>query len=209
MDENEREEHAGFPSEPLTEESVTDPSDAGTEETRGFDITKELYDWAQALVFSISLIVVLFTFFFRIIGVDGASMEPTLYNNDKVVVTNMFYTPKQGDVIVLLKKSFLDEPLVKRVIATEGQTVDIDFIAHEVRVDGVLLDEPYVKAPISRPGDIEFPVTVPEGCVFVLGDNRNNSADSRLSKIGMVDERCILGRVIYRIYPFDSIGGIK
>lgn len=193
----------------MSEEDSAGLPVSGHEEIRGLDIAKELYDWAQALVFSIVFIVVLFTFFVRIIGVDGASMEPTLYNNDKIVVTNMFYTPKQGDIIVLRKKSFLDEPLVKRVIATEGQTVDIDFITHEVRVDGVLLDEPYIKAPTSRAGDVVFPVTVPEGFVFVLGDNRNNSADSRLSSLGMIDMRYILGHVIYRVFPFDEIGIIK
>jgi len=209
MDDNKRDEYINDPSEPMSEDDLTGLPDSENEESRGLDIAKELYDWAQALVFSIVFIVVLFTFFVRIIGVDGPSMEPTLYNNDKIVLTNMFYTPKQGDIIVFRKKSFLDEPLVKRVIATEGQTVDIDFITHEVRVDGVLLDEPYIKAPISRAGDVVFPVTVPEGYVFVLGDNRNNSADSRLSSLGMIDMRYILGHVIYRVYPFDEIGAIN
>jgi signal peptidase I len=183
-------------------------NDAAKTEGQGFDFAGELYDWAQALVYSIVFIVVLFTFLVRIIGVDGESMEPTLHNNDKIVITNLFYSPKQGDVIVLRKKSFLEEPIVKRVIATEGQTVNIDFISHKVWVDGVLLDEPYIKAPIAKAGDVVFPVTVPKGFIFVLGDNRNNSADSRLTRVGMIDMRYVLGHVIYRVFPFDNIGGI-
>ncbi|MGI6576728.1 MAG: signal peptidase I [Eubacteriales bacterium] len=161
-----------------------------------FGFVGELYEWAQALVFSVVFVVVLFTFFVRIIGVDGTSMEPTLYNNDKIMVSNILYTPKQGDIIVLRKESFIDEPIVKRVIATEGQTVDIDFISHKVWVDGQLLEEPYIKEPTAREGDMSFPLTVPEGYIFVLGDNRNNSADSRMSRLGVVDNRYVLGRVI-------------
>ena len=172
-------------------------------------VAVELYEWAQALVYSVVFVVVLFTFFVRIIGVDGTSMIPTLQHNDKIVVTNMFYEPSQGDIIVLRKESFLEEPIVKRVIATEGQTVDIDFISHNVYVDGIRLDEPYIKAPTTREGDVSFPVTVPEGFVFVLGDNRNNSADSRISRLGMVDERYILGRVVFRVYPMNKIGKVE
>lgn len=174
-----------------------------------FDMTRELFDWAQSLIYSIVFIVVLFTFVVRIIGVDGASMEPTLHHNDKIVVTNLFYTPHQGDVIVLRKESFLQEPIVKRIIATGGQTVNIDFITHQIWVDGVLLDEPYIKAPIAKEGDMTFPATVPEGSVFVLGDNRNNSADSRFTRVGMIDNRYILGHVIFRVFPFNQIGRIQ
>lgn len=175
----------------------------------GHRFARELYEWAQALVYSVVFVVVLFTFFVRVIGVDGTSMEPTLYNNDKIVVTNIMYTPKQGDIVVLRKKSFIERPIVKRVIATEGQTVDIDFISHMVWVDGELLEEPYIKAPTAREGDMEFPLTVPEGCIFVLGDNRNNSADSRMSRLGVVDDRYVLGHVIFRVYPIGGIGKVE
>lgn len=181
----------------------------GAEKETKRGIAVELYEWAQALVYSVVFVVVLFTFFVRIIGVDGTSMIPTLQHNDKIVVTNMFYEPSQGDIIVLRKESFLEEPIVKRVIATEGQTVDIDFISHNVYVDGIRLDEPYINAPTTREGDVSFPVTVPEGFVFVLGDNRNNSADSRISRLGMVDERYILGRVVFRVYPMNKIGKVE
>ena len=180
-----------------------------TEAEQKYGFAGELYEWAQALVYSVVFVVVLFTFIVRIIGVDGTSMVPTLQDKDKIVVTNMFYTPEQGDIIVLRKKSFIEEPIVKRVIATEGQTVDIDYISHNVYVDGIRLDEPYINAPTSREGDVSFPISVPEGCVFVLGDNRNNSADSRISRLGVVDERFILGRVIFRVYPINQIGNIE
>ena len=187
---------------------IIQQSDGAEKETKR-GIAVELYEWAQALVYSVVFVVVLFTFFVRIIGVDGTSMIPTLQHNDKIVVTNMFYEPSQGDIIVLRKESFLEEPIVKRVIATEGQTVDIDFISHNVYVDGIRLDEPYIKAPTTSEGDVSFPVTVPEGFVFVLGDNRNNSADSRISRLGMVDERYILGRVVFRVYPMNKIGKVE
>jgi len=188
------------------EESPDLPGGLSTGE---YGFAGELYEWAQALVYSVVFVVVLFTFFVRIIGVDGTSMEPTLHDSDKIVVTNILYTPKQGDIVVLRKKSFVEKPIVKRVIATEGQTVDIDFVTHKVWVDGELLEEPYIKAPTSREGDMTFPVTVPEGCIFVLGDNRNNSADSRLSRLGVVDNRYVLGRVIFRVYPFGKAGKVE
>ena len=128
---------------------IIQQSDGAEKETKR-GIAVELYEWAQALVYSVVFVVVLFTFFVRIIGVDGTSMIPTLQHNDKIVVTNMFYEPSQGDIIVLRKESFLEEPIVKRVIATEGQTVDIDFISHNVYVDGIRLDEPYIK--LQPPG---------------------------------------------------------
>ncbi len=172
-------------------------------------ITGEIYDWAQALVFSLVFIVILFTFFFRIISVVGTSMVPTLHENDKIVVSNLFYQPAPGDIVVLRKDTFMSEPIVKRVIAVEGQTVDIDFISHKVSVDGITLDEPYINALTATRGDVEFPIKVPEGCIFVLGDNRNKSTDSRWSEPGMIDTRYILGKVIFRVYPFDGVGRVE
>lgn len=185
----------------------------------------ELFDWAQALVTSIILVGVVFSFVARVIGVDGPSMENTLFGegpgrvSQKLVISKLFYTPKQGDIIIFTKKdihktlqnSDEDQPLVKRVIATGGQTVDINFNTHEVYVDDVLLDEPYIKEPISsdRRGDIQYPFTVPEGQVFVMGDNRNVSADSRDSRVGTVDTRYILGKVLLRVWPLEDFGVVK
>ena len=146
--------------------------------------------------------------------------EYTLLEGQKVIITNLFYEPKVGDIVVVSRNTFNDVhnieqssmPIIKRVIATEGQTVDIDFTTGIVYVDGKALDEPYTKTPTNVKHDIEFPVIVDEGCIFVLGDNRNESLDSRSSRIGdygMVDTRYVLGHAIYRIFPFDAVGGLK
>ncbi len=169
----------------------------------------ELYDWLQCLVTALVGCILVFLFIGRVIGVDGNSMNPTLLNNDKIIISNLFYEPKIGDVIVLTKRSFSSEPIVKRVIATEGQTIDIDFDTGEVWRDGKLLDEPYINEPTHRYYDVNFPATVPEGCIFVMGDNRNRSTDSRASSIGFVDKRCILGRVYCEILPLSRLGTVK
>jgi len=169
----------------------------------------ELFDWIQCLVSALIFCVLLFTFFVRTIGVIGHSMEPTFHNGDRVVISNLFYTPKQGDVVVLRKDSFQAEPIIKRVIATEGQLVDIDFEAGIVYVDGVPLDEPYTAEPTNERLDFEGEIQVPENCVFVMGDNRNKSTDSRRDTIGCVDERYIIGRVLLRVLPFSDFGVVE
>ena len=133
-------------------------------------------------------------------------MESTLFSRDRVLISNLFYTPEQGDIVVFRKASYKEEALIKRVIALEGQTVDIDFEEGLVYVDGVALNEPYVNTPTNMQLDFEGEITVPEGCVFVLGDNRNKSNDSRDDRIGCIDERFILGRVVLRITPLSHFG---
>ena len=133
-------------------------------------------------------------------------MVPTLQDKDIMIVSNLGYTPARGDVVVLNKKSFTYGPIVKRIIATEGQTVDIDFENGIVYVDGQPLDEPYIFEPTHNSNaqyglSLEYPVTVPENCVFFMGDNRNHSSDSRISYVGCADRSCILGRVLLRIIP--------
>lgn len=173
-------------------------------------LSAELYSWTHEIVTCIAFVVLLFIFVVRVLGVDGSSMLPTLHHNDKVVLlSSVFYTPQKGDIVVFTQESFNENPLVKRVIAVEGQTVDIDFVTHEVWVDGILQDEPYINEPTALQLDVEFPVTVPQGCIFVMGDNRNHSSDSRLSTIGMVDTRCVIGKVLVVIYPFNRIGVVK
>ncbi|HIW16460.1 MAG TPA: signal peptidase I [Firmicutes bacterium] len=168
----------------------------------------EIYDWLQCIVYALVVCVIVFVFFFRTIDVMGHSMEPTLQNGDKLIVSNMFYTPQYGDIVVLRKESFGEQAIVKRVIATEGQTVDIDFDEGIVYVDGVALDEPYIAEATRRPLDFNGEVTVPEGCVFVLGDNRNRSNDSRDADIGMVDTRYIIGRALIRVFPLSEFGPV-
>lgn len=166
----------------------------------------DLYEWLDSVVYATVAVVLVLSFAFRMIGVIGASMEPTLHEQERVLMVNPIRSPRQGDVVVFDK---LKEPYVKRVIATAGQTVDIDFLTCEVRVDGVLLDEPYINEPTRRREDVTFPLTVPEGHVFVMGDNRNHSSDSRSSAIGCVDTRMIIGRVTCRLLPLEAFGKIE
>lgn len=168
----------------------------------------EAYEWLESIVTAIVACILIFIFAFRIVNVDGSSMVPTLHDADKVVISRLFYTPKQGDIVVLTQKSFSDSSIVKRVIATGGQTVDIDFEEGVVYVDGVALDEPYIAEKTHLRSDLKFPVTVEEGSIFCMGDNRNRSTDSRNSRIGTIDEGCVLGRVMFRIWPFSDFGKV-
>ncbi len=168
-----------------------------------------LYSWLQPLLFALTVLFLATIFLGRLIGVEGDSMLPTLHNKDLLVLQSIGYTPKAGDVVVLAEQSFRDgTPIVKRVIATENQRVDIDYAANTVTVDGVVLDEPYLGEPmVEKTWAVNNHVTVPEGCIFVLGDNRNNSSDSRNPEVGMVDARCVLGRAVWRLIPFGGIAG--
>lgn len=167
-----------------------------------------LYDWADALVYALIAIVLLFTLVVRMTGVIGDSMKPTLHENDKLMISNLFYTPKQGDIVVVTKKAFREEPIVKRVIAVAGQTVNIDFETGQVFVDGILQEETYIAEATTRKGDVEFPLYVQEGYLFVMGDNRNHSTDSRFSEVGLIDERMVLGKVLFRLFPLNDIGSV-
>ena len=181
---------------------------------------RDLYEWTQALVCSVLAVVLLFTFVVRLIGVDGHSMVPTLQDGDRLLVLNALWDSDYayGDIVVLRKESFMEEPIVKRVIATEGQTVDIDFASGSVYVDGELLEEDYINEPTYVEEGTEFPLTVPEGSIFVMGDNRNHSSDSRSSDLGTVDTRYVIGRAVFLLFPgadettgerdFGRIGGI-
>ena len=162
------------------------------------------YEWVQALVCSVLTVVLIFTFVVRIVRVSGESMRETLQDQDMLVVLNNWLcgTYEQGDIVILQRDDFYGgEPIVKRVIATEGQTVDIDFDAGVVYVDGTALEEPYTREPTWTQEGTEFPLTVPEGSIFVMGDNRNDSDDSRDSALGPVDTRCVLGRALLLAVP--------
>ena len=180
-----------------TEES-TEKTGGGGKSTEDGKI--DIYDFIQCVITAVVIGIMIFVFAFRVIGVDGRSMYSTLHHGDKVIVSGLFYTPKQGDIIIL-KTEMYEKPLVKRIIATENQTVNIDFQSGIVYVDGQALDEPYTYEPTYVDEGFEGPVTVPEGCVFVMGDNRNDSNDSRYSKIGFIDERAIFGKVYFLIFP--------
>lgn len=169
------------------------------------------YEWVEALISSLIAVVILFTFLFRVVNVSGPSMLPTLQSNDRVVLSSYFYKPHRGDVIVITHTQKLREPIIKRVIALENQVVNIDFKTGVVFVDGVALDESaYIPNGITtQPSDYAYPLQVPPGHVFVLGDNRSVSNDSRFSDVGMVDERYILGKAEIIVFPFDRFEKIK
>lgn len=180
---------------------------------------KEISDWLEVVITAVISVVIIFTLFFRVATIDGPSMKETLHHGDKVIITNFAYTPKNSDIVVISRnynntlEGVIDSqmPIIKRVIATEGQTVDIDFEKGIVYVDGKALDEPYTSSPTTRQFDVEFPLTVSPDCIFVLGDNRNDSLDSRDSSIGldgMIDTRYVLGKAVYRIFPLDDFGGL-
>ena len=166
--------------------------------------SKNILSYLHDLVFGLVAILFIFMFVFRILVVSGPSMQQTLVDGDcLILVSNIFYNnPKYGDIVVASKDSFKNgEPIIKRVIATEGQTVNIDFESGIVYVDDVPLDEPYTSTPTNLYEGISFPVVVEEGCVFLLGDNRNDSNDSRSTSIGQIDKREILGKVLFLVLP--------
>ena len=190
---------------------------ASTQETvRG----QNVFEWYEALISAALVLVLVFSLFFRIIQVDGESMVPTLQNGDKLIVWGAGYEPQRGDVVIVDSYTAYGKPLVKRVIAKGGQTVRIDCQTGTVFVDGKQLTERYAVLLDSAGHDSGvvqqyptygydretrmFEVTVPEGHLFVMGDNRNHSTDSRTTIVGMVDGRRVLGRVILRLSPFTT-----
>lgn len=169
------------------------------EEPKGF--TPFLYDVVDSVKGAVIFALIVFAVAFRVIGVEGDSMYPTLHDGDWVAVSGISLNIDRGDIVIVTQPWERNVPIVKRVIAVGGDTVDIDFTNGEVYVNGELLDEPYINEATTLSYDVEFPLTVEEGKVFVMGDNRNDSLDSRSTKIGMIDERYILGEVYMRIYP--------
>ena len=165
---------------------------------------RDLYEWVQALVCSVLTVVLVFTFGIRLIGVDGHSMVPTLQDGDRLLVTTSLLSGdyEYGDIVIIQKGAFAGgEPIVKRVIATGGQTVDIDFETGAVYVDGTLLEEDYINELTFVEEGTEFPLTVPEGSIFVMGDNRNHSSDSRDASLGTVDTRYVIGKAVFLAFP--------
>lgn len=172
----------------------------------------DLFYWMQTLISVLIALILIFSLVGRVIEVKGSSMLPTLHEGDLMLLQSIGYTPKQGDVVVLRKDAFMEEPIVKRVIAVGGQHVTVDYDTNAVYVDGMALDEPYINEMMVdsyRPDMCVVDVDVPEGSVYVLGDNRNHSSDSRHIDLGTVDERYILGHVLCVVFPFQDFGIVK
>lgn len=170
----------------------------------------DVFEWVQMLALYFSVAMLILSVFFTHSPVNGLSMSPTLTQNDLLIINKVAYTPSNGDIVVCQSERFgFDKPLVKRVIATEGQTVTIDYENRKITVDGVLLNEDYISkeaTPFDASNYLDDTFTVPDGHVFVMGDNRGHgkSLDSRDSSIGMIDERYILGKVVLRLFPISE-----
>ena len=181
----------------------------------------DCYSLLHDLVYILAAITIVFVFFVRLVGVDGPSMMPTLQDGDRLIVVSGWLCGdyKYGDIVIAYKESFDAEPIVKRVIATEGQTVDIDFTLGRVFVDGELLQEDYVNDLTYLDEGTQFPLTLGEGELFLMGDNRNRSSDSRDERLGAVDERLIIGKAVLLVFPgrdsltdkrdFSRLGSLK
>ena len=164
-----------------------------------------VFDMVQTVVTSTVIVTVTFICLVRTVGICGSSMYPTLSDGDRIILSAFINKPEQGDIVVTCQPSdysYIESTLVKRVIATQGQRVNIDFDAGVVYVDGMPLNEPYINEPTHLREDFYQEVTVPEGYVFVMGDNRNASADSRDARIGFIRDDYIMGKALFRVSPF-------
>ena len=184
--------HSGQPDQP----------ESGNQKLTVQDLLIMLHD----LVYILCTVALVFMFFFRLVTVEGDSMYPTLCNQDQVIMlSGIWYAePAAGDIVVARAPAFSSDPLIKRIVAVEGDTVDIDFLSGSVSVNGELLEEEYIPEPTYRDFEdsgLTFPLQVEDGCVFLLGDNRNMSYDSRYGLIGQVDSRNIIGKVIFLAFP--------
>ncbi len=185
-------------------DSLGQPAEIYNSEKEANSKQKSVFEWCSSIMASFVVIFIIFSFVFRVVQVSGTSMLPTLQDGNWLLISNSGKIEK-GDIIVSTPPTYTKGPVIKRVIGTEGDEIFIDFERGEVLVNGVKLDEPYIHTPTNKSYDVEFPVVVPEGCVFAMGDNRNGSLDSRSSQIGMIDEKYVLGKVIMRALPFKKI----
>ncbi len=168
---------------------------------------KELWGWIRILVITAAVSFFVFFCAFRVVNVQGHSMEPTLIDGDRLVISGLFYDPRPGDVVVLSDRNGLHERLVKRIIATGGQTVR--FEEGKIYVDEELMEEPYLSVTETDPGPMGTVLEVPEGYVFVMGDNRPYSTDSRFPQVGYIAEKEIIGHVLFRFLPLGRAGQIR
>lgn len=171
-------------------------------------ISAGIYDWIRCVIFAIAIVVICLTFVFRLVEVDGGSMNDTLFSGDKVIVTNLFYEPHNNDVVVISHGSKYANPIIKRVIAIEGQSVKLDYENERIFVDGIEINEPYIKGTTfsGNWGDNHIPDVIPKGKIFVMGDNRLVSMDSRSTEIGLIDVENVIGKAQVVVFPFNHFG---
>lgn len=209
MEERDKETELQRPMEPAEEEVAGEEKQGKREKG---SLASDLFDWAEALVYALALLVVVCAFFVRLSGVQGTSMYPTLDNGDQLLLLSFGYNePERGDIVVLMADDFMDQPLVKRVIGIGGDVIDMD-PSGTVTVNDEALYEPYINDLNGQDmylGDIQFPLTVPDGQVFVMGDNRNGSSDSRKAEVGTIPYEKIVGKAVFRLFPFNRMGRIE
>lgn len=178
-------------------------NDTKSEPRYGF--TYNLADFMLSMVKVTGILVVVLMLFLRYAVVDGDSMVPTFHENDRVFAANIFYEPQRLDVVAVYEIHTLRKPLIKRVIGIAGDKIVVDAAAGKVYVNDVALEDSYTLEPTNTAGSIKYPVFVPEGYIFVMGDNRNISRDSRYSEIGMIKLDAVIGKVIFRFYPIHTM----
>ena len=168
-----------------------------------------LFETLEAVIYALIVTVVFIVFFFRIISISGVSMLNTLHDFDKVLVKVFSYRPKCGDVVIIRKGQYINQPIVKRIIATEGQSISIDYKNQAIIVNGVKIREDYLKEPMIYQNDDYIPPKIPKGYCFVMGDNRNKSLDSRSGAVGLIENKNIIGKVVFIVFSFHKAGRIK
>lgn len=214
-----------------TQSNSNENASSETATSKKTNFFEELCDMVESVLFSIFAVILIFTFLFKVASVVGTSMVPTLEQDDKLIVASAFYNnPKYGDIVIINAQDAhllpdtngdgvrnnddtvqlgdgLHKPIVKRVIATAGQTLDIDFDTGNVYIDGEVINESYINDLTDRDeGGFEYPITIPDGYVFVLGDNRGVSKDSRSYQVGLIPVEDIIGKVVFRISPIEKFG---
>ncbi len=187
------------------ENDFTDDKKDSTSASKFSSIAFELLEMLVQPVFFLAIIS---SFFLRAVNVDGNSMLNTLHDGDRLTVLKCGYTPVDGDIVIIAPYNSLSDPIIKRVIATEGQSLKIDFSTGTVIVNGKKINEPYIKEKRFCFGNADLPEVIPQGYCFVMGDNRNDSLDSRFQEVGLVPNDKVIGKAFFRFYPFNRLGGI-